>query len=226
MNEQLIKYLEEFVNPARVELLNKNLNNRTQYITIVLEDIFQPHNSSAILRSCDCFGIQDIHIIENRNKYLPNSEIALGAEQWLTLTKYNNSSNNSAEALTSLKNKGYRIIATTPHDNCHLLTDFDLSEGKCAFVFGTELTGVSQTVENMADGFIKIPMYGFTESFNISVSVAILLYQLTQKLHTSDLNWHIEGSEKLNIKLKWLRNSIKKPHLIEKYFLEKILKEH
>ena len=225
MTKQLIEYLEEFVTPNKVELLNRNLNKRTQYITIVLEDIFQPHNSSAILRSCDCFGIQDIHIIENRNKYLPNDEIALGAEQWLTLTKYNNYENNSVAALTSLKNQGYRIIATTPHNECEFLNEFDLNKGKCAFVFGTELTGISDSVVNMADGFMKIPMHGFTESFNISVSVALVLYQLTQKLHNSDLNWHLEESERLKIKLKWLRNSIKKPSLIEKYFFENIFKE-
>ena len=225
MIEQLIQYLEKFVNPNRVELLNRNLNKRTQYITIVLEDIFQPHNSSAILRSCDCFGVQDIHIIENRNKYLPNDEIALGAEQWLTLIKYNNYENNSVAALTSLKNQGYRIIATTPHNDSEFLTEFDLNKGKCAFVFGTELTGISDSVVNMADGFMRIPMHGFTESFNISVSVAIVLYQLTQKLHNSDLNWHLEKSERLKIKLKWLRNSIKKPSLIEKHFFENIYKE-
>jgi tRNA (guanosine-2'-O-)-methyltransferase len=224
VNEQLIQYLENFVYPARVELLDKNLFNRTRYITVVLEDIFQSHNASAIVRSCDCFGIQDLHIIEGRNKYEPNKEIAMGAEQWLNLFRYKSQKSNTRVALLSLKEKGYRIIATTPHEKSCLIDEFDVSKGKSALVFGTELTGISNDVIELADEFVKIPMYGFTESYNISVSVALVLQQLAFKLRNSNINWHINKEEQALIKLDWLRNSIKKPQLIEKHFFNEILK--
>ena len=222
MNKELIKYLESFVSPRRVKLFNSNLLNRTRYITVALEDIYQLHNASAILRTCDCLGIQDAHIIENNNQYQLNSEISLGAEQWLSIFKYNRSGNNTQKAIASLKKNGYRIVATSSHSKNTNLNAFDLSKGKVAFVFGTELSGITCTVEEMADELIKIPMYGFTESFNISVSAAILLFHFTTILRNSNIDWKISDEEKTEIKLDWLRKSIKKPELIEKYFFENI----
>jgi tRNA (guanosine-2'-O-)-methyltransferase len=220
MNSQLVNYLENFVNTGRIELLNKNLNLRTRYLTVVLEDIFQPHNTSAILRSCDCFGIQDIHIIENRNKFLPNKEIALGAEQWLSISRYNKETNNTGQTLQLLKDKGYRIIATSPHQRKVGIDDFDLNRGKSAIIFGTELTGVSDIVKEMADEFITIPMCGFTESLNISVSVALAMFNLCSRLRKSELDWQLTESDITDIKICWLRNSIKRCDLVEKRFKE------
>ena len=222
MKEELINYLESFILESRKQTLDKVLSCRTRYITFVLEDLFQPHNASAVLRSCDCFGIQDIHIIENKNKYAPNIEIAMGSEQWLTLKKYNKLEHNSKLALNELKNQGYRIIATSLKPKSIALNDFDLNKGKCAIVFGTELTGISDVVTEMADEFITIPMVGFTESLNISVAAALIAQNLTDRLRNSDLNWQIPNIEKLDIKLTWLRNSIKKVNLIERRFFEKM----
>ena len=224
MKEELIEYLESFVSPKRVKLFNNNLLNRTRYITIVLEDIYQLHNASAILRTCDCLGIQDAHIIENHNQYQLNSEITLGAEQWLSIYKYNHSGNNTQKTISQLKKKGYRIVATSSHAKNANLESFDLTKGKVAFVFGTELSGITARVEEMADEFVKIPMYGFTESFNISVSAAIILYQISSKLRQSSIDWKISHEELIDIKLDWLKKSIKKPELIEKYFFENIYK--
>jgi tRNA (guanosine-2'-O-)-methyltransferase len=223
IQEHLVRYLENFILQSRVEVLKNNLFNRTRYITVVLEDIFQSHNASAIVRSCDCFGIQDIHIIETRNRYEPNKEIAMGAEQWLNMYKYNIGNDNTRSALTQLKSNGYRIVATTPHEKSCMINDFDIYKGKTAFVFGTERTGITDTVKEMADEFVKIPMYGFTESYNISVSVALLLQQITQKLRNSEVDWHIPSDEQTTIMLEWLRISIKKPHLLEKHFYENVL---
>lgn len=221
MNQELINFLQQFVTDSRNETLIKNINLRTRYLTVVLEDIFQPHNASAVLRTCDCFGVQDIHIIENENPYQVNPDIALGSFQWLTLKKYKNQPDNTLETIQKLKSEGYRIVATTPHTNDVNLEEFDLHKGKAAFFFGSEQPGLSQTVLNHADEFVKIPMFGFTESFNISVSVAIILHHLIWKLRDSQINWQLHESEKQEILLQWLLNSIKKSDLLVKEFYRK-----
>jgi tRNA (guanosine-2'-O-)-methyltransferase len=221
MEEELINHLGQFVTEERMKLFEKVLEQRTSYITLVLEDIFQPQNASAVLRTCDCFGVQHIHIIENRNEFTVDREVAMGASKWLSLHKYNQNEQNSLEAIKTLKMKGYRIVATSPHINDQLLPEFDLTKGKVAIVFGSELPGISETIMEEADEFIKIPMYGFTESFNISVSAAIVLYQLSQKLRNQpEINWKLSEKERNEIKLAWLRATIKRSSLLEKKFLK------
>ena len=110
-------------------------------------------------------------------------------------------------------------MATTPHKDKYLLPEFDLGKGKSAFVFGSELPGISEIIMNEADEFLKIPMYGFTESFNISVSAAIVLYELSLQLRKcKDLNWQLTEREKNEIKLKWIKASVKQSHLLEQRF--------
>ena len=221
MNKELLEYLSDVVNPARLALYNKIIENRTNYITVVLEDIFQAQNASAVLRTCDCTGIQNIHVIENRNKFQDDSEVSMGSSKWVTIHKYKGNENNSLEAIRSLKRKGYRIVATSPHSNDVELPDFDIIKGKMALVFGSELPGISETIENEADEFLKIPMFGFTESFNISVSAAIILYYLTDKLRSSNsIKWQLTEEEKVEIKLHWIKNTVKKSALIEQRFWE------
>lgn len=215
---ELISHLSRFVTENRLNLINTILERRTRYITVVLEDIFQPQNASAVLRSCDCFGIQDVHIIENENEYKINRDVSLGSNQWLNLHYYNHAAFNTTDALKALKENGYRLVATSPLPHHVPLKEFDLGKGKCAFLFGTELTGLSNTALELADESITIPMYGFTESFNISVSAALILYEMREALENSSLDWHLSEKEKAALKLEWLRNSIKKPKLIEKEF--------
>lgn len=221
MKKELLSYLEKVVNPERLSLFHRIIMNRTNYITVVLEDIYQAQNASAVLRSCDCLGIQNVHVIENRNTLQVDKEVAMGSSKWLTLNKYNEGNNNSPGAIQLLKKKGYRIVATSPHSNDVELPEFDITKGKIALVFGSELPGISDVVLNEADEFLKIPMYGFTESYNISVSAAIILYHLTQKMRDSDIiEWHLNDEERIETMLQWIRNSVKKSALIEKRFWE------
>jgi tRNA (guanosine-2'-O-)-methyltransferase len=220
MNKELIDFLSSFITDNRYSQLREVLKNRTRYITVVLEDIYQSQNASAVLRTCDCFGIQDVHIIENKNEYKINPDVALGASKWLSMNYYNKTENNTLDAINKLKADGYRIVATTPHTNDVNLEDFSLSDGKTALVFGTELTGISDIVYENADEFMKIPMYGFTESFNISVSAAVILHHLTYKLRNSDIDWQLEEDESDKLLLNWIRSSIKKSKLLEKRFYE------
>ncbi len=220
MDKGLIEYLSGFVTENRLKQLKRVLEHRTRYLTVVLEDIYQSQNASAVLRTCDCFGVQDVHIIENRNEYKINPDVALGASKWLTLNYYKEKENNTLTAIQKLKSEGYRIVATTPHINDTNLEDFDLEKGKTALVFGTELTGISDIVMDNADEFMKIPMYGFTESFNISVSAAISLHHLIYKLKESVIPWQLSEAETDEIMLGWLRKSIKKSNVIEKRYYE------
>jgi tRNA (guanosine-2'-O-)-methyltransferase len=222
MGDDLLTYLASYVTKKRQALFDKVLSDRTRYITVVLEDIYQSQNASAVLRTCDCFGIQDVHVIENRNEFNVNNEVALGASKWLSITKYNQEQNNSLTAINSLKEKGYRIIATTPHSDSKLLPDFDLTKGKAALVFGSELPGVTTSILDQADEFLKIPMYGFTESFNISVSVAIILNELSGRLRKFDHKiWKLNEAEKKDLKLQWIKNTVKASQQLEELFFKK-----
>lgn len=205
----LLDYLAALVTPERLETLHKVVDQRTRYLTVVLEDIFQPQNASAVLRTCDCFGIQDVHIIENTNEYCINPDVVLGASQWLSIYNYNTEAENTTVALQSLKQQGYRIVATSPHAEDDSLQGFDVTQQKTALVFGTELTGISDAVKQQADAFVKIPMYGFTESFNISVSAALILQQVSAELRKSSVVWQLEEEQKERLLIDWLKKSVK-----------------
>ena len=221
VTKELIAYLKQFVTEERFLKFREIINYRTRHITIALEDIFQPHNASAVLRTCDCFGVQDVHIIENRNKYEVNPDVALGASKWLDLIRYNEPGENTQACLTMLKNQGYRIVATTPHENGFTPENLPLDR-KVALVFGTELAGLSSMVLEQADDFIRIPMVGFTESLNISVSAAILIQTLTNRLRTSEISWQLTESESDSILLKWLQQTINRSDKIIQVYLGKI----
>ncbi len=198
-----------FVSDERNELFLRLIENRTDYFTIILEDLYQTHNQSAILRSADCFGIEQVHIIENRNSFNPSSTVSRGAKHWLNIIRHNSGKSNTADAIRYLKERGYRIIATTPHADDMEVSKFRIEDGPAAFIFGTELTGISETAIRSADGFVKIPMYGFTESFNVSVCAAILMYDITTRLHNSDIAWHLTEERRYEVLLEWYKHAVK-----------------
>lgn len=218
--QALTEYLREFATEARWHKIEEVAGQRTRHICVVVEDIYQPHNASAVLRSCDGFGIQDVHIIENSNEFDASSQVTIGADQWLTLHRYRNpESDNTELCFNKLKEQGYKVIATSPHENDTNLNDLPLDQ-KTALVFGTELDGISDRAKELADGFVKIPMAGFSESFNISVSAAVCLYNLTRRLRASDINWKLSEEEIEELKYQWLRKSIKAGEQLEQAFME------
>ena len=223
MKKELLKYLSGFVTENRKKRFEEVIAHRTRHLTVVLEDIYQPHNAAAVLRSCDCFGIQDVHVIENQNKFEANPDVELGSAKWITLLKHNSKENNTADCIASLKKNGYRIVVTSPHKNDCTIEELDITH-KTALFFGTEMRGATPVAFEQADGFVKIPMVGFTESLNISVSAAVTLYTLTQRLKSSSVNWKLKDEEIAEIMLQWLRNSIPKSDLLEKEFLQKAKK--
>lgn len=217
-NTELYDFLKQYISENRLQRIESIVGERTRYLTIAVEDIYQPHNASAVMRSAECFGIQDVHVIENKNVYKPNLEIAKGASKWMTLHHYNESANNTSSCIRTLKQQGYRIIATTPHERSHMIQDVDVTKGKIALFFGTELEGISEEVRKEADEFVRIPMYGFTESFNISVSAAICLYELRKKLQASSIAWELSEEERAQLRLQWVKNSIQRVEMFEEEF--------
>ncbi len=211
-----------FVSEERKRRFDEIIKYRTRHITLVLEDIYQPHNASAILRTCDLTGVQDVHIIENKNKYEVNPEVALGSSKWLTLKKHNSKDENTLEAINSLKNSGYTVVATTPHEKAMDLDSLPINN-KLAILFGTELTGLSELAIKSADINLCIPMFGFTESYNISVSAALVLFNLTQRLRASTIEWKLTNNELTDLLLDWARNSINKHELMEQHFLNNLI---
>jgi tRNA (guanosine-2'-O-)-methyltransferase len=215
-----LNYLEDFVTEKRKATFLKVLEERTRHFTVVLEDIFQPHNSSAVIRSCDIFGVQDVHVIQNKYSSRVSKHVAKGSQKWLDIKKYNQSATNTQDCLDSLRNEGYQIISTTPHNESCFLHEFDITK-KSAFVFGVEKGGVSEFTMKQSDGFLKIPMVGFTESLNISVAAAIILQEVTTKLRASEIDWKLSKEEKSKLYFEWVQKSIKSIQKITEYYHNK-----
>jgi len=211
---KLIEHLETYLTENRLQRFKKVLKERTNFFTVATEDVYQLHNTSAVIRSCDVFGIQNVNIVEETNTKRIDREIAMGAQKWVDLNRYQ-----SVKAcIKDLKNKGYQIVATTPHTNDCELYDFDVSKKSC-FFFGRETEGLSDEVLKEADVFLKIPMVGFTESLNISVSAAIILQHVTSKMKKTDINWHLTEDEKLEKRLDWCKKTIKShAKIIERFY--------
>ena len=208
-DDAVVALLSGLVSEKRLCRIEETLARRTRYVTVVLEDIYQSQNASAVLRTCECFGVQDVHIIENYNTYNINPMVLKGSDKWLNINRYNQSENNSAAAVNRLKSEGYRIIATSLHEESTALDAFDVGKGKCAVVFGNEHQGVSEYLLNQADEFLKVSMYGFTQSLNISVSAGVILSYLTEKIRNSPVEWWLTTAEKESLRAEWLQCSVK-----------------
>lgn len=214
------EYLEEYITENKKGKIEKVMAERTRHMTVVLEDIFQPHNASAVVRSCDCFGVQDLHVIENKFKYDVNPKVVMGASKWVDIHKYgkaNADRSYTKECLQSLKQKGYRIVATTPHTNDVSLDEFDVST-PFALVFGTEYDGITDDVREEADEFLKIPMYGFTESFNISVSASLCMQHLSFKMRNEGVDFRLTPEEKEELLLVWYKKIVTSSEQLEKVY--------
>lgn len=218
-HKQAYNYLTRFMTDDRDQLFKRVIEERTRKISVVIEDVYQPHNASAVLRSCDCFGVQDVHIIENQNTWEVSEGVSLGAYKWLDVHRYNEQENNTLACLKHLKNQGYRIVATTPHQNDFAPETLPL-DGKIALVFGAEVRGISDLVREEADAYLRLPMYGFTESFNISVAAALSLYALTERMRNEANDWKLNETEKDHVLLQWAKRSIRDGEVILQRYLD------
>lgn len=212
INPCLLEHLESFLSQRRRDLFQKVINQRTNHFTVATQDVYQLHNTSAVIRSCDVFGLQNIHVVEEVNKKKIDREIAMGAQKWVDINRYTS----TKACIKTLREQGYKIVATSPHRGT-TLQDFDISH-RAALFFGTERDGLSEEVLQEAEVFIQIPMYGFTESLNISVSAAIILQHLTARLRQSDISWQLSEGEKLAKRFDWVQKNLKNSkEIIERF---------
>lgn len=220
---RVLHHLEQFVSEHKKQVMEKVLHDRTRHVTVMLEDIFQSQNASAVIRTVECMGLQDVHIVENLAKYQLNVRVLKGSYKWLNLERYRSQKENNTEVcFQRLKAAGYRIMVADPDEDGVSIHDVDVTAGRIALLFGNELRGISPYAREHADQRIRIPMYGFTESLNISVSVAVCLNVLITKLHRSDFNFRLSEEEKQLIRLHWFRKMVRKSDVIEREFLRTI----
>lgn len=218
MDTDLLKYLKQFVLPRRFETIEKIVADRTKYITVLLEDLYHSQNASAVLRSCECFGIHDVHVVEKKSAFQVCDAISMGSSKWLNIQSHQPPKSSLSMAIAALKSSGYRIVATTPHTQDVNLCDFDLSKGKVALLFGNELDGLSSEALALSDEFVKIPLLGFTESFNISVAAGIVLHQLSLQLRSSQIDWKLNPDEYNQVLYGFLMASIRNSKQIVKHY--------
>ncbi|OQX29127.1 MAG: hypothetical protein B0D92_05265 [Spirochaeta sp. LUC14_002_19_P3] len=231
-DKELQTYLESFLTPHRIQRLKEVLAQRTRYIICVLEDLYDPRNGSAVIRHCDALGIQEIHAIEHKNRFRTDHQVDMGTAQWLDIQTSRSwqglaksvkerrkakdhsleAHSGTIQALTALKQRGYRIAAAVPQaENAETPESINLSESPLALVFGSEKHGISAEVRTLADSFISIPMSGFIDSFNISASAAIILYTLVNRLKKENLPWQLNSEDAENTYFRWVKASA--PHV-------------
>ena len=203
--KERIDYLSTFMTEERFSLFRQTLSMRTNYMTILAENTFHPHNAAALMRHCEAFGVQRMHTIETRCTFDPSQNISRGSDRWLNLVRHTS----TAEALSALKAEGYRLVATTPHRESCTPETFDVGKGKFALIFGTEHAGISDEAMEAADEYLRIPMCGMVESLNVSASAAILIYQLTQRIRAQVQDWPLSEEEQVRLLYDWTHLSVK-----------------
>ena len=213
-DQQIYDTLAPFVSDNKRALFDRIAALRTRHVTVVLEDVYQSQNASAVVRTCDLVGVQDIHVIENRNKYQLNPSVTLGSSKWVDIHRYREHEDNSLACVQALRAKGYRVIATSPRSENNTPHSIDLDR-PMAFCFGTELTGLSDGLMDLADEHMRIPMHGFTESYNISASAAITLFTVMERLRASDVHWRLSDADLIALKLCWARKVVHSAQHIE-----------
>ena len=217
-DEGLIDYFGSFITDRRKAKIDQALDLRTRFLTVVLEDIYQSHNASAVVRSCECFGVQDVYAVERRNRFDVNEDIALGAGQWLDLKRCQLEEEETLQSFCAqLRESGYRLVAATPTEGAIELDDLSVSS-RLAIIMGTEEEGLSQESLELADERVRIPMFGFTESFNVSVSAALIIRELTRRIRQSSVPWQLSSEEKLQLKLKWYRQDLRGSEQLERRY--------
>lgn len=216
--QERIEYLSQFLLDQRYATICNALDQRTDYMGILTENMFHEHNASAVIRHCEAFGLQELHTIETLCRFSPATNIVHGTDKWVDIIRHKS----TAEAIQDLKNDGYRIVATTPHQMSCTPETFDVTKGKFMIVLGTEKTGVSDEMLAAADEYMHIPMCGMVESLNVSASAAIIIYMLSQRLRESDIDWHLNKEKHTRILYRWMCKAVRDSRmLLEKKFTSK-----
>lgn len=223
VDEKVLAAFYEIISESKQEMYDRIAAERTRHLVVVMENIRKDHNASAVMRTCDCFGIQDLHTIEKDVEYVVQREIAKGASTWIDLHSHSTGQNPGLECIDSLKKQGYQIVCTSPHTE-QTLEDINIAQ-PTALVFGTEIHGISEDILEIADQSIRLPMYGFTESFNVSVSAALSLHTLRNRLENSEIDWKLSHEEQIRLKIQWCTKIIRDGEAVEREIRKRVLEK-
>lgn len=187
----------------RRDLLVKVVQNRTRHFCMVLEDLFDPHNISAVIRTAEVFGLEDVHVIEEVNPYKVNKSILKGSIKWMNIYLHKK----RMACMEHLRKKGYRIAVASTNTNNSVL-DLDLSQ-PTAFYLGSEFTGNHPDTLAAADCEFKLPQYGITESMNVSVAGGVLMCYLDHFMQQKGRqNFTLSPKERDELLLEWLERHL------------------
>jgi tRNA (guanosine-2'-O-)-methyltransferase len=231
IKQELINHLFEYITENKRKKIEEISAFRTRYLTLVLEDIEESKDASAVIRTCDCFGIQEINIVENNSRYRINPDVTMGSSKWIDINQFKSPklpekpTDNTSICLDFLKTKNYKIIAMTPNPAAISLEELPVDH-KIALMFGSEEKGLSEMALKKADFRVRIPSYGFSESYTISVSAAISINFLMAKILNSGIPIFLTETELIDLKLKWIKKVIKKAEMLEKKFFERKMDIH
>ena len=202
--------LDSVITPRRAERFRQVLARRTVGTIVVLDECYDPHNATAVVRSCEAFGIQHIRVIAGRNAFRVNKRISQGAHRYVNIKIHAT----IGEAYDLLRRDGFRILAANLSAE-DIVDPNNLAEisnsSPLALVFGNEESGVSREGIDNADGSFFIPMCGFTQSLNLSVSVAIVLFSIRSRAIVADSSGNMAADEQRDLYDRWIHRQTKIP---------------
>ena len=205
-------YLSKHLSESKISLFDQVWSQRNSALRLVLENIYQPLNASAILRTADALGVHSIDVIDDQHPWTINRKIAKGALDWLKIKNHDA----VERVLIDLKQKGFMIAVTDFSPEAISIHDF-IPTQPVALVMGTELTGISPAVKQMADVALVIPMKGFSKSLNVSVAAGIALSHLSPYTQLLSKQFPFDEDEKYNTLIQWACHSI--------YWSDKLVRE-
>ncbi|NJL13352.1 MAG: RNA methyltransferase [Microscillaceae bacterium] len=211
--------------PSRQALLKRVLAQRTRYLTVVLEEAYQAHNAGAVVRSCEAFGLQEVYVIDKYHRTESAWQLSRGAAKWVNINVYEGGGEGRQQCWESLKQKGYQVVVATPHQAQKDLASFVPTQ-RTAFWFGSEKKGISTDILQKAEGYLHIPIYGFVESFNVSVAVALVLQAMVDKIRQlPDCPWPLNPEEQNALMLEWTEKSLPNGPKLRAYYETQVLSE-
>lgn len=207
--ETRIAYYSRFLTERRLDRLKEVAVARTRRVSLVLEDVRNPFNATAVTRTCEGLGIHELHVVENEYTFQLNPGVTQGASKWLDMKRWREKGrDNTRDCLDSLRERGFLLAATSPHRSGYTPDSLPLDR-PVAVVFGHEKTGVSEVAFSACDATLRLPMYGFVESFNLTVSAGICLSRLRERLEVESPDTvRIPELEQRELLLQWIEWSL------------------
>lgn len=199
--------LFDLLTEHKKNLFTTLIEYRTNHIAWLADNFYHEQNSSAIIRSADCFGYNTVFVIEDKYRFKVNEEIAMGAQKWVNTVIFQVGNVDYGQAIHAIKQSGYKLIAATPHINGLSVENLDIRKPIC-IAMGSERHGHHPEILEEADGFVAIPMEGFSESLNVSVTAGVLMYTLKKRLKSEGIDWQLSDADKKRQILIWMLKTI------------------